>query len=95
MLSAEDYIAMRGNAHRAKWLTYAVFLTVCWVVLCALFYQSILEDDGIIFLNGEVVMLVMFGGGAIGAFGKAFRKERFDLGEGSGSLTPMGGIGDD
>ena len=26
MLRAEDYIEMRGNAHRAKWLTLVIFL---------------------------------------------------------------------
>ncbi|MCO4842782.1 MAG: hypothetical protein KC439_07725 [Yoonia sp.] len=96
MLRAEDYIAMRGNAHRAKWITLSIFLVLAFAVFSYLSYEEILADEGIIFLNGSIIFLLFLGCFTIGSMVKAYRKEPFELGnDHDGSSGFGGGCGGD
>lgn len=88
MLSAEDYIEMRRNGYRGKWLTYSIFLALLSVGSVFLLLHSIAVDDGVLV---SFFLLLLTSSLTISGFVSAYRKEPFVLGSGHDGTTGFGG----
>jgi Na+/H+-dicarboxylate symporter len=55
--SAQDYIDMRGNAHRGKWLTLVLFLVPIGVTVFYVGWVSYTSDDGLLSVWQTIVLL--------------------------------------
>ena len=99
MLSADDYIAMRANAHRGKWLTLAVVLIAICVGLAWVMgaNQSYLyEADNMLLIAALLIGLFGF---SVVCVVKAYRKTPFvfNFSNDSGDIGggDFGGFGGD
>lgn len=81
MPSSEDYIAMRGNAERAKWITFGLFSAiVCGALVYLILSPAVVENTKIELLNHTGKWLVAQTGLTILIFFNAFKRRRFPKG---------------
>jgi hypothetical protein len=80
MLSADDYIEMRKNAHSAKWLTFVIFLIALGGGFYVLVRASHAYGFPLIPMNGAYVILVFLFASIIKYCVKAYKKVPFAIG---------------
>ena len=96
MLSADDYIVMRGNAHRAKWLNCAILAVLVggMVVYLRLQVPELFAEGPTLVRNSGVVLGFI---GVLTAYFlmNAYRKSPFSIRIGEGFIDSLGDSNDD
>jgi len=79
VLSADDYIAMRANAHRAKWLTLVIFLVLLGVVSYLVVRAADAQGYALVSTNGAVVLVGFLFVMIVSCLVKAYQKVPFSM----------------